>query len=172
MLKRKAAHNIDVWQAGKSIAQILKDTRLQRGYKLSQVAEALNIDEVFLKAFEAGQLGRLPSQQAYALGFLRSYAVYLKLDPFQTVDRFKKDYNIPIDESLNVPSPEELRIMSFFDHTAKSGFKAMSSKALLSFMIILLTVFIAYKILVSVRTHLPSEASASDVEHLNTLTRT
>lgn len=167
MLKRKTAHTIDVWQPNKSIAQILKEARLQRGHKLSHVAETLNIDENFLKAFEAGQLGRLPPQQAYALGFLRSYAQYLELDPFQTVDRFKKDYQIPTDESLHVPSPDELRIMSFFDSTSKNGFKALNSKALLSFVVIVLTVFVAYKILISVRTHLPTEPHLFEMDPLN-----
>ncbi len=158
MFKKKSQQKkIDIFNKNKSIPKILKEARLQKGYKISEVSKKLNINESFLKAFEEGHLGRLPDQ-SYAIGFLKSYAEFLGLDPFLTVDRFKKDYQIPVDVSLEVPSSEELRVISFYEHAPKTLIDLGNFRALALLMTFFFMIFLGYKILLSLQKRLPSDS--------------
>ena len=50
----------------------------------------LHIRQQYLEALEAGRINELPGN-AYALGFLRTYASALGLDPNETARRFKAE---------------------------------------------------------------------------------
>jgi len=54
------------------------------------IAAALRIRRSYLEALEAGRFGDLPGN-AYAIGFLRAYAVALGLDPNETTRRFRAE---------------------------------------------------------------------------------
>jgi len=62
------------------LGQLLREAREQKGVSLEQVEEATRIRQKFLQALEEGNFGALPAE-TYAKGFLRTYAMYLELDP-------------------------------------------------------------------------------------------
>ncbi|MDR3518507.1 MAG: helix-turn-helix domain-containing protein [Azospirillaceae bacterium] len=72
------------------VGATLRENREGRGLQLVQVARALRIRQTYLEAIEAGRFTDLPGT-AYAIGFLRSYAEHLGLDPAVIVQRFKEE---------------------------------------------------------------------------------
>ena len=58
----------------------LRHARERLGWTVAQVAESLRIRQPYLAAIEEGRLGELPGN-AYAMGFVRTYATALGLDP-------------------------------------------------------------------------------------------
>src|SRR5215469_8526383 len=71
-----------------TVGQDLRAARLRRGDDLATVSRALKIRKDHLEALEEDRFEALPGK-AYAVGFVRSYADYLGLDPLQCVERFK-----------------------------------------------------------------------------------
>jgi cytoskeleton protein RodZ len=86
----------------------LRAARERVGWSLSQIAGALRIREQYLEALEAGRIDRLPGN-VYTLGFLRTYAAALGLDPDETLRRFKAEAE-PVtakpELEFPVPAPE------------------------------------------------------------------
>lgn len=70
------------------VGEILRFHRNQCRLSLAQVEDALNIRENFLRAIEDGRFEDLPGR-TYAIGFIKTYAQYLRLDEQQMVDIFK-----------------------------------------------------------------------------------
>lgn len=68
----------------------LKAARLRLGWRLPDVASGLRIRLPYLEAIEAGRLTDLPGN-AYAMGFLRSYATTLGLDAAEVARRFRAE---------------------------------------------------------------------------------
>ncbi len=68
----------------------LRTARERVGWSLSQMAEALRIRYQYLEALEEGRITDLPGN-AYALGFMRTYARTLGLDPNEIARRFKAE---------------------------------------------------------------------------------
>lgn len=64
--------------------------RLRLGWSLEAVAAALRIRLPFLEALEEGRIADLPGN-AYAIGFLRTYATTLGLDPDELTRRFRAE---------------------------------------------------------------------------------
>lgn len=73
-----------------SVARILRQTRASYGQSLESVAESLRIRLVHLKAIEDGRYEDLPGA-AYAVGFVGTYADYLRLDREEIVRQFKEE---------------------------------------------------------------------------------
>jgi len=71
-----------------TVGQDLRAARLRRGDDLATVSRTLKIRRDHLEALEEDRFEALPGR-AYAVGFVRSYADYLGLDPLQYVERFK-----------------------------------------------------------------------------------
>ncbi|HUB95010.1 MAG TPA: helix-turn-helix domain-containing protein [Stellaceae bacterium] len=71
-----------------TIGSLLRRTRLEQGGDLEGIAAALRIRAAYLDAIEQGRSERLPGA-VYGLGFVRSYATHLGLDPEEAVRRFK-----------------------------------------------------------------------------------
>ncbi|HEY2035026.1 MAG TPA: RodZ domain-containing protein [Rhizomicrobium sp.] len=71
-----------------TVGQDLRAARLRRGDDLASVSRALKIRKDHLEALEEDRFEQLPGR-AYAIGFVRSYADYLGIDPVQCVERFK-----------------------------------------------------------------------------------
>jgi cytoskeleton protein RodZ len=70
------------------VGEALRRERLRYGQSLADVAAALKIQERQLDALERGDLAALPGP-AYALGFVRAYAGYLRLNVGEVVALFK-----------------------------------------------------------------------------------
>lgn len=71
-----------------SVGERLRAARLRRGDDIATVSAALKIGKAHLAALESGEIDALPGR-AYAVGFVRSYAAYLGLDPVRCSERFK-----------------------------------------------------------------------------------
>jgi cytoskeleton protein RodZ len=69
---------------------VLRAARERIGWSLPAMASALRIAQRHLEALEAGRIGDLPGN-AYTLGFVRTYATALGLDPNEVARRFKAE---------------------------------------------------------------------------------
>lgn len=86
----------------------LRAARERLGWDLSEIAAGLRIRQPHLEALEEGRIDLLPAH-AYALGFLRTYAASLGLDPEEIVRRFKAEagrVNIRTELAFPAPMPE------------------------------------------------------------------
>lgn len=68
------------------------EEREKKGYTLEEVSKATKIRLSFLLAIEKGEYDKLPSG-AYAYGFIRNYARFLKLPENEILAIFKREYN-------------------------------------------------------------------------------
>ena len=68
----------------------LRAARERLGWNLAEIAAGLRIRQPHLAALEDGRIDLLPGP-AYALGFLRTYAAALGLDPDEIARRFKAE---------------------------------------------------------------------------------
>ncbi len=66
------------------LGQLLREARERKGVSLEQVEEVTRIRQKFLQALEEGNFGALPAE-TYVKGFLRTYAMYLELDPEELI---------------------------------------------------------------------------------------
>lgn len=73
-----------------TVGQDLRAARLRRGDDLATASKALKIRKDHLEALEEDRFDSLPGR-TYAIGFVRSYADYLGLDPVEAVERFKRE---------------------------------------------------------------------------------
>src|SRR5262245_32366074 len=73
-----------------SVGQDLRHARQKRGEELDQIARVLKVRKDLLEAIEESNMEALPGR-AYAIGFVRSYADYLGLDPNNAVERLKAE---------------------------------------------------------------------------------
>ncbi len=86
----------------------LRAARERVGWSLSDMAAALRIRRQYLEALEEGRISALPGN-AYALGFLRTYATALGLDPNEIARRFKAEASAVNEKTqleFPVPVPE------------------------------------------------------------------
>ncbi|MGH7121947.1 MAG: RodZ domain-containing protein [Acetobacteraceae bacterium] len=86
----------------------LRAARLQYGWDLEAVAASLRIRPAYLQAIEAGRVADLPGN-AYALGFLRTYAAALGLDADEMCRRFRTEVaelNTKTELTFPAPVPE------------------------------------------------------------------
>lgn len=73
-----------------TVGETLRRARLAKKLELQDVAAYLCIRARFLEALENGNTKDLPGD-AYAQGFVRSYAAYLGLDADKTVSEYKRE---------------------------------------------------------------------------------
>ena len=86
----------------------LRAARLRLGWRLPDVAASLRIRLPYLEAIEEGRLSDLPGN-AYAVGFLRSYATVLGLDAAEVARRFRaeaQEVNRKPDLTFPAPVPQ------------------------------------------------------------------
>src|ERR1700727_3089984 len=86
----------------------LREARERLGWALDDVAATLRIRSSYLEALESGLLTQLPGN-TYALGFLRSYATALGLDPEESARRFRSeagDFHRHSELVFPTPAPE------------------------------------------------------------------
>lgn len=75
----------------KKVSELLREERIKRGYTLADVQKTTKIKQKFLRAIEEGAFHSLPSE-AYALGFVKSYAAFLGLPSFKITPYFRREY--------------------------------------------------------------------------------
>ncbi len=84
-----------------------RNARDRLGWSLPDVAGSLRIRAPYLEAIEEGRLSSLPGN-AYAMGFVRTYATALGLDPDEMARRFRaeaQDVNRKVELSFPAPVP-------------------------------------------------------------------
>ena len=86
----------------------LRAARLRLGWQLPAVSQNLRIRLPYLEAIEEGRVAELPGA-AYAVGFVRTYAQSLGLDPDEVARRFRaeaQEVNQKTELSFPAPVPE------------------------------------------------------------------
>lgn len=71
-----------------TIGQILKKTRLEKNYSIKDISDATKITGRHLTALEENNFDIFPGE-TYVLGFIRSYANFLGLDPDEMIQIFR-----------------------------------------------------------------------------------
>jgi cytoskeleton protein RodZ len=83
----------------------LRAARERLGWDVDAVAEALRLKPAFIRAIEQGDLAGLPAP-AYAVGFVRTYATALGLDPNEAIRRFRSERDeVNRKTELDFPAP-------------------------------------------------------------------
>lgn len=83
----------------------LRAARQRLGWNLPDVAAGLRIRLAYLEAIEDGHLSELPGN-AYAMGFVRTYASSLGLDPDEVARRFRAEaQEVTQKTRLSFPAP-------------------------------------------------------------------
>ena len=91
----------------------LRAIRLHRGETVAQVSQVLRIRKDLVEAIEQSRHDQLPGQ-AYAVGFVRSYADYLRLDTADVVRRYKAELAaLEPQGHFAIPVPEDEQRISF-----------------------------------------------------------
>jgi cytoskeleton protein RodZ len=94
--------------AYQGIGETLRAARLGAGLDLRIVATQLRIRYAHLLAMEEGRFEELPGR-IYAIGFLRTYAEHLRLDPDAVIEAFKEEtsaLHTPGRLVFPIPAPE------------------------------------------------------------------
>lgn len=86
-MKRNPRPEITAAEAAR-VGEDLREARLTLGASVEDMAERLRINRRYIHALEEGRIKDLPGP-AYAVGFVRSYAAALGLDPDEAVRRFR-----------------------------------------------------------------------------------
>lgn len=107
----------------KTVGIILKEARLARGIKLSDVEEATKIRRKFLEAIEEDEYQSLPSL-SYAKGFVKNYSEYLGLDSRNVLAFFRRQTN-EISKSSLLPKGVEAPLNASGFHLTPGRFLAM-----------------------------------------------
>lgn len=91
-----------------SVGEVLRRNRLFYEKTIHDVESVLRIRASYLEALERGEFHRLPGR-VYAIGFVRSYAEYLGLDPDAMIHKFKAQaggHSTKPEYTLPVPASE------------------------------------------------------------------
>ncbi len=73
----------------KTVGEILRQARAERGFTLEQVEKSTKIRKKFLIAIESDEYSSLPSQ-AYAKGFVKNYSEFLGLNSRNVMAFFRR----------------------------------------------------------------------------------
>ena len=74
-----------------TVGEILRAARMQKKLGYEEISAAIHVRPSQLRAIEEGNIAALPGM-TYALGFVKSYAVYLKLNAPEIVQKFKTEH--------------------------------------------------------------------------------
>ena len=103
-MKRSARTDNSPQEAAR-VGEELREARNALGVSLEDAAAQLRINKRYLQALEEGRVKDLPGA-AYAVGFVRSYATALGLDPDEAVRRFRDVSGTAVTKSGDLVFPE------------------------------------------------------------------
>jgi cytoskeleton protein RodZ len=83
----------------KITGSILKSAREQRNLSLHEIGMSLKINPKTLQAMEEGDLSKLPAK-SFLRGFVKSYAIHLKLDANEVLNTFQKEVDAETKQNL------------------------------------------------------------------------
>ena len=87
------------------VGAMLKEMRLQKGFKTADIAKRLCIRKVYIEAIEDSNYKEIPPLP-YGIGFIRSYANFLGLNSENIVDLYKEETNISEPKNIKVLEPQ------------------------------------------------------------------
>ena len=89
------------------VGEMLREVRMQKGLKPSDIAKQLCIRKQYLEAIEDSDYKEIPPFP-YGIGFIRSYAKFLGLNSENIVDLYKEETHVsdPKDIHILEPQPE------------------------------------------------------------------
>lgn len=90
----------------------LRTEREKQGYTLAQVSQETKIRKYYLSALEEDDFESLPAR-VYSIGFVASYARFLRLDPDRLVNEFKSLAYIDVPNEPPPIEPKPARILGF-----------------------------------------------------------
>jgi cytoskeleton protein RodZ len=93
-----------------SLGEVLQQARKRKRMKLPSIAKKLCIKEVYLDALERGHYYDFPAL-VYGVGFLRTYSVFLGLNPDEAVALFHKETNDIKHEKLKMPQATDPKVL-------------------------------------------------------------
>jgi len=120
-----------------TVGQDLRAARLRRGDDLATASKALKIRKDHLEALEEDRFDSLPGR-TYGIGFVRSYADYLGLDPVEAVERFKSEI------AGRVEGP---RASAFHEHEDER--RLPHGWVIIAFVVLALVIYGAYRLALS-----------------------
>lgn len=126
----------------KRSGELLKETRVEKGFSLEAVHEATKIPMDALKAIEEGYTIRTLSP-FYIKGFLKIYAGYLNIDPSEILEEYKQQ-EPPKETSQEVDSDLEFQIKQ----TMKKYLTRQRKRQLAALFGILVGLFVLFKVIV------------------------
>lgn len=101
----KGSDTVRFEEKNETVGDVLRKARLEKRLDLRDIAADLCIRPRFLENLENGKTKDLPGD-AYAQGFVRSYASYLGLDAVGLAARYKLETADNLNETLKVVSPD------------------------------------------------------------------
>lgn len=93
-----------------TLGVVLQQARQAKHMKLPSISKKLRIKEVYLESLEKGDYSVFPAL-VYGVGFLRSYASFLDLDPDEMIARFHKETSDIKEEPLDMPRSHDAKIL-------------------------------------------------------------
>ncbi len=150
------------------LGETLKNTRLSKGLTLEKAASDLRIKISSLKALEEEDFEKFPAE-VYTMGYIRSYALYLGLDPEPLIKEFKNRTNT-LNPDAKDSEGETLSVSSSTIQQSAPSFMAFLLKppAIISIVIILVSGIIIFSIFKATKTNtkldipLPPEVSSKE----------
>jgi len=88
----------------------LQQARHAKHIKIPSASKKLRIKEEYLEALESGHYYVFPAL-VYGIGFLRSYAAFLGLNPDEMVERFHRETTDIKEETLDMPRNHDPKVM-------------------------------------------------------------
>lgn len=90
-----------------SVGKTLRRAREEMKLSLEDVSAAINVRVVQLQSIEDDRIDQLPGM-TYAVGFVKSYADFVKLDPQQVVKDFKAEHDGEAAAKMQLKIPEPI----------------------------------------------------------------
>lgn len=84
----------------RSVGQLLRAAREEKHLSIPQVAVETRIRQLYIKAIEDGDLDSLPGE-IYKVGFIKTYATFLHLDPFEILRRLGASQDTCVNYNIN-----------------------------------------------------------------------
>lgn len=88
------------------VCDILRFAREYYGISIEQVEKSIRIRACLIEAMESGDYSKLPGR-VYAIGFIRTYAEFLELNPDEIVNLYKRQASAAPVQNNVIPFPAE-----------------------------------------------------------------
>ncbi len=119
----------------KTVGQLLKETRIEKGLTIDQVAKATKIQKRYIEALETDEFKQIESQ-AYTIGFVKNYSEFLGLNS-KHVLAFLRRQTREISKSALLPKKTEEELQT-------SRIRLTPSRFIVFFITFLLLLFVGY----------------------------